>query len=123
MMLSMVSANFPAGVAWKAKIQVASKSVDFFMELLCYRKPARMGYHSKPRRTDPNSDLHPGTNSNNSANPSEDRRAAESHPRIARDLNRYMPNHPQVRQSRVLEEQSRPLEQPADRWTPDAVQE
>ena len=43
------------------------------------------------------------------------------------DLERYKPEHPQVRESRaligVLEEQSRLLQQPAEQWQPDAVQQ
>jgi len=43
------------------------------------------------------------------------------------DLERYKPEHPQVRESRaligVLEEQSRLLQQQAEQWQPDAVQQ
>ena len=43
------------------------------------------------------------------------------------DMERYKPEHPQVRESRalisVLEEQSRLLQQPAEQWQPDTVQQ
>jgi len=45
---------------------------------------------------------------------------------LGQDLERYTPQHPQVRESRalisVLEEQSRLLQQPAEQWQPATVQ-
>src|ERR1700687_4495001 len=42
MMLSIVSANFPAGVAWNAS-KNARSSADFFIDLPCYRKVCGAG--------------------------------------------------------------------------------